>query len=59
MYACKIHLIISLYFNFLQRREFLVNMNSTNHGNPHVVSEEIVTTAESEITGLFFYPCDT
>lgn len=31
-------------------------MNSTKYGNPLVVSEEIVITAELEITGLFFYP---
>lgn len=31
-------------------------MNSTSYGNPLVVSEEIITTAESDITDLFFYP---
>lgn len=36
--------------------KLLVNMDSTSHGNPLVVSEEIVTTAESDITGLFGYP---
>lgn len=41
-----------IYQFFLQR----VNMNSTSYGNPLVVSEEIITTAESDITGLFFYP---
>lgn len=36
--------------------KLLVNMNSTSYGNPLVVSEEIITTAESDITDLFFYP---
>lgn len=41
---------------FCRDVKLLVNMNSTSHGNPLVVSEEIVTTAESDITGLFVYP---
>lgn len=45
-------------FGASERCEFLVNMNSTNHGNPHVMSEEIVTTAESEIIGVSQCPPD-
>lgn len=43
-------------FFFCRDVKLLVNMDSTSHGNPLVVSEEIVTTAESDITGLFVYP---
>lgn len=38
--------------------KLLVNMDSTSHGNPLVVSEEIVTTAESDITGVSQCPPD-
>lgn len=33
-------------------------MNSTSYGNPLVVSEEIITTAESDITGVSQCPPD-
>lgn len=38
--------------------KLLVNMDSTSHGNPLVVSEDIVTTAESDITGVSQCPPD-
>lgn len=38
--------------------KLLVNMNSTSYGNPLVVSEEIITTAESDITGVSQCPPD-
>lgn len=39
---------------FLQRSELVVNINNSNHGKPPVVSEESVTTAESQIKGYYF-----